>query len=231
MTERRTAEGTAAPSAATTRRVSRLWPLVISVVALLLTAAGGLLLAARRAAPGIDTEWMGEMLEHRNLLGEVPALVMNFLGGGWFAVVVVPILVIGALCLVRRFRAAIFFGSATAASAIAVQVLKQLLGRARPLDKLVQIDTGSFPSGHVANAATMAAVLCIVFWRTWVWLAGAAYVLLMMLSRTYLGVHWLTDTLGGLVLGVAIAVMVWAPLADGLRREARGRRTQPSRLC
>jgi Membrane-associated phospholipid phosphatase len=219
MTKRRI-EGTPAPSAATTRRVSRLWPLVVSVVALLLTAAGGLLLVARGAAPGIDTEWMGEMLEYRNPLGEVPALVMNFLGGGWVAVVVVPVLVIGALCLARRFRAAIFFGVSAAASAVVVQVLKPLLGRARPLDQLVQIDSGAFPSGHVANAATMAAVLCIVFWRTWVWLVGAAYTLLMMLSRTYLGVHWLTDTIGGLVLGVAIAVMVWAPLADGLRRES-----------
>jgi membrane-associated phospholipid phosphatase len=223
MTERRT-EGAPAPSAATTRRVSRLWPLVVAVVASLLTAAGGVLLTARGALPGIDTEWMGEMLEYRNPLGEVPALVMNFLGGGWFAVGVVPVVVVGVLCLARRFRAALFFGVSVAASAVAVQVLKQLLGRARPPDRLVQIDTGSFPSGHVANAATMAAVLCIVFWRTWVWLVAAAYTLLMMISRTYLGVHWLTDTIGGLVLGIAIAVMVWAPLADGLRREAEHHR-------
>jgi membrane-associated phospholipid phosphatase len=224
MIERRAAEDTAAPSPATTRRVSRLWPLVSSIVALLLITVSGLLLAARHAAPGIDTEWMGEMLEYRNPLGEAPALVMNFLGGGWFAVAVVPALVIGTLGLAKRWRAAIFFGVSVAASAGLVQVLKQLLGRARPLDKLVQIDSGSFPSGHVANAATMAAVLCIVFWRTWVWLAGAAYVALMMLSRTYLGVHWLTDTIGGLVLGIAVAIMVWAPLADSLRREAEQHR-------
>ncbi|GAB3038937.1 hypothetical protein GCM10027052_18410 [Parafrigoribacterium mesophilum] len=197
-----------------------MWPLVSSAVALLLITVSGVLLAARHAAPSIDTEWMGEMLEYRTPLGEVPALIMNFLGGGWFAVVVVPIVVIGALCLASRWKAAIFFGTSIAASAILVQVLKQLLGRARPLDKLVQIDTGSFPSGHVANAATMAAVMCIIFWRTWVWLTGAAYTLLMMLSRTYLGVHWLTDTIGGLMLGVAVAIMVWAPLADRLRREA-----------
>jgi membrane-associated phospholipid phosphatase len=186
----------------------------------MLTVGGGLLIGARKAAPEIDTEWMDEILEHRSAIWEVPALVMNYLGGGWFAVVVVPLVVVAALCLARRFRAAIFFAVSVALSAGGVQLLKHIFGRARPLDRLVQIDTGSFPSGHVANAATMAAVLCIIFWRTWVWIAGAAYTILMMLSRTYLGVHWLTDTVGGLLLGVAIAVIVWAPLADPLRREA-----------
>jgi membrane-associated phospholipid phosphatase len=214
----------AAPSAKTTRRLSRFWPLVSSVTALLLTIGGGLLIGTRKAAPELDTEWMAEIVEHRSAIWQVPALVMNYLGGGWFAVVVVPLVVVGALCLARRFRAAVFFAVSVAVSAGVVQLLKHAFGRARPLDKLVQIDTGSFPSGHVANAATMAAVLCIIFWRTWVWIAGIAYTILMMLSRTYLGVHWLTDTIGGLLLGAAIAVIVWAPLADPLRREAEHRR-------
>ena len=45
----------------------------------------------------------------------------------------------------------------------------------------------------------------------------------MALSRTYLGAHWLSDTIGGLILGAGIAVIVWAPLAYRLARE----RTQP----
>lgn len=216
-------EPPAGPSAKTARTVSRLWPLVSGAVALVLVVGGGLLIVARSVAPEIDAEWMAEIIEHRSPFWQAPALVMNFLGGGWFATFVVPLVIVGALCLVRRFWMALYFAVATGVSVGLVQLLKHLLGRARPIDQLVASDPGSFPSGHVANAATMAAVLVLIFWRAWMWAAASVYTAAMMLSRTYLGVHWLTDTLGGLLLGVAVAVIVWAPLADRLRHEAKRR--------
>jgi undecaprenyl-diphosphatase len=217
------AEPPVGPSAKTARTVSRLWPLVSGAVVVALVVAGGLLIMARSAAPEIDIEWMAEIVEHRSPFWQVPALVMNFLGGGWFATYLVPLGIVGLFCLVRRFWAALYFAVATGVSVALVQLLKHLLERARPLDQLVVSDAGSFPSGHVANAATMAAVFVLIFWRVWVWTAAAAYTALMMLSRTYLGVHWRTDTIGGLLLGAAVAVIVWAPLADRLRREANRR--------
>jgi undecaprenyl-diphosphatase len=65
----------------------------------------------------------------------------------------------------------------------------------------------------------MAVVLAIILRRTWVWVAGVVYVILMLLSRTYLGAHWLSDTVGGLLLGAGVAVIVWAPIANRLYRE------------
>jgi undecaprenyl-diphosphatase len=85
---------------------------------------------------------------------------------------------------------------------------------------LVQSDPGSFPSGHTANAATMVVVFCILFPRVWVWCAGVVWAVLMAISRTYLGAHWLSDTIGGLVLGAGVAVIVWAPLAYRLAKES-----------
>ena len=44
-------------------------------------------------------------------------------------------------------------------------------------------DFGSFPSGHVANAATIAVALLVLFPRVWVAVAGAAWVIVMAPSR------------------------------------------------
>lgn len=41
----------------------------------------------------------------------------------------------------------------------------------------------------------------------------------MMLSRTYLGAHWISDTIGGLLIALGIAIIIWAPLASRLQRE------------
>jgi undecaprenyl-diphosphatase len=93
---------------------------------------------------------------------------------------------------------------------------------------LVTSDVGSFPSGHVANAATMAVALALILAlqrdRWWFWMLGAGYVVAMALSRTYLGVHWLTDTIGGALLGAGVAVVLWVPVARRLAQEPRPRR-------
>ncbi len=108
---------------------------------------------------------------------------------------------------------------ASVVSARVVQVLKNAFGRARPEDIMVTIDTGSFPSGHVANAAVIAVALGVIVPVAWVWVLGALYTALMALSRTYLGAHWLSDTVGGVLVGAGVALMVWALFAEPLERE------------
>ena len=57
--------------------------------------------------------------------------------------------------------------------------------------------------------------------RRWRWeVQAAVFAGLMALSRTYLGVHWLSDVLGGTLLGVTLAVG-W----PALLQEVRERRT------
>lgn len=213
-------EPSAGPSARSARRVSRLWPVFSGFAALVLVIGVGLLIMASSAAPEVDTWWMTLMVDHRSPALEAAALVFNFVGGGWFSIFAVPVVVIAGLCLAQRYWAAVYFTAATVGSVGLVQLLKGVFGRVRPLGQLVASDTGSFPSGHVANAATMATVLALLVWRSWVWAAGIVYTVLMMLSRTYLGVHWFSDTVAGLLLGAAVAVMVWAPFADRLHRES-----------
>ncbi|MDR5698209.1 phosphatase PAP2 family protein [Agromyces aerolatus] len=167
----------------------------------------------------MDEEWAEEVLTLRGPVGDLFAYGMNALGGGVMGVFIVPIGVAIVLLICRRPWGALYFIVASAASAGVVQLLKHLFGRARPEDIIVVSDFGSFPSGHVANAATIAVALGVIVPRAAVWIAGAAYTVLMAISRTYLGAHWFTDTVGGLLIGAGVALLVWALFAGPLERE------------
>jgi undecaprenyl-diphosphatase len=167
----------------------------------------------------IDTAWNSFVAEWWNPAVAAFSHVLNFVGGGWFGVLVVPIGGAIALILLRRPWAAAYFLAAEAVSAAGVQVLKHAFGRVRPEDILVLSDYGSFPSGHVANAATIAVAATVIFPRLWVGIVGAAWVLLMAFSRTYLHAHWLSDTLGGALIGAGTALLVAAAFALPMARE------------
>ena len=225
MVSDRHPEGSATPRA---KRITRRWPLISGLGALALTIALGYLVLLRGTADtidagslAIDRSWLAWMDRFRGPALDAPALVLNYLGFGLTASLLIPILIVGVLLLARQYWAVGFYLAATILTGGAVQVLKNLFGRTRPQDILVSVDFGSFPSGHVANAAVMATIFALLFSRWWVWILGAAYTLAMMISRTYLGAHWLTDTIGAVLLGVGIAVVVWAPLAAKLDGERR----------
>ncbi len=213
-------------SSAASRRIRRRWPIITGLVALALAVGMGLLLAGRDAPSGLDQAWLDELIEEQGPWFDVPALLLDWIGGHIVGIVVVPVTIVAWLLALRRPWAAGYSLVAAVASASIVQLLKTAFDRARPELMLVASDDGSFPSGHVANAATIAVVLALIFGlgpyrRWWVWLVGSAYVVAMALSRTYLGVHWLTDTIGGALIGAGIAVALWAPIADRLSAEPR----------
>ena len=197
---------------------------VAAAVALLLAVGLGILVTVRALNPeSLDAEWMEEIVEHRSPLWEVPALVFDFIGGGWFGVLVVPVGIAVGFLIARRPWAASAFILGSAVSSGAVQLLKALFGRHRPLEILIPLESPSFPSGHTANAATIVVLLALLLRRRWIAVAGSAYVILMALSRTYLGAHWITDTVGGILVGTAMAVLVWAAFASKIREERPAR--------
>lgn len=73
----------------------------------------------------------------------------------------------------------------------------------------------SFPSGHVACALSLMGIVAIAcgarprHWFIWVGIAGVTAV--VAATRIYLGVHWFSDTLGGVFLGCS-AVFAGAAL-------------------
>lgn len=181
---------------------------------LALAAVVGVLvvLVPEGATDGLDLFWNDLMGNVRQDWMLSAAYLLNWIGGGWVAILLVPLLVVLLLVLLRRWRAAVFAAAAFAISAGLTQLLKEVFARARPDDMLVSSDFGSFPSGHTANAATIAVVLWLVFPRVWVAIVGALWVVAMALSRTILAAHWITDTVGGALVGASAALLVAAVL-------------------
>lgn len=212
------------------QRLGRRIPVVSGISAVTVAALLGLVVSVRSGGLPFefDEEWAEDVLELRGPVGDVISYFMNWLGGGAAGLFVVPVVPAVALLITRRPWAALYFLVASAASAGVVQLLKNLFGRARPEDIMVLSDFGSFPSGHVANAATIAAALGIILPFAWVWVLGSAYTLLMAASRTYLGAHWLSDTIGGVLLGAGAALLMWAAFAAPLERERLARLAEAS---
>ncbi|MCW4458711.1 phosphatase PAP2 family protein [Microbacterium sp. MPKO10] len=200
-------------------KIVRLWPLTGALVALLLVAALAGLVLLRGSPFEADSAWMSTVRHDPNSLLMWASFVMNYLGGGVIAWIIIPLGGAAGLLLARKPIAAVYWLVSLGLSAAVVQGVKQLVGRDRPLEMLVVSDHGSFPSGHTANAATIAVVLGIALRRTWIWVIGVLGIVAMALSRTYVGAHWLTDTLAGTLIGIAAAIIVWALLGVPLLKE------------
>ena len=167
----------------------------------------------------IDLGWNALVAAMFNPAFSAFSYFMDWIGGGWAAILVVPIGGALVLVLLRRPWAAVYFVAAEAVSAGGVQVLKHLFGRVRPEDIVVIADYGSYPSGHVANAATIAVAAYVIFPRVWVAIVGGVWIVLMAFSRTYLHAHWLSDTVGGALIGAGTALLVAAVFAVPMARE------------
>jgi membrane-associated phospholipid phosphatase len=206
--------------------ISRLTPLIIGASATIVAIVFlWIVTSVRRDQPfPIDVWWHEMMAASQTDAGLVLAWIPSHLGGPAVAIVT-GVVVVGTLLILRWWWAAIT-AAATMLVCIAIAApLARIVARIRPEDSLAEVVHTSFPSGHVAFATALVTVLALLF-RHWLWwVLGAVWVIWMAWSRTYLAAHWLTDVIGGLFLGVAVGVLVWA-LVETIRRR-RVARTAP----
>lgn len=103
-------------------------------------------------------------------------------------------------------------------------LLKGAFDRARPqfAHGGAELSSLSYPSGHSSGIATLVTVALVLAWpllapgtRRWALPVGVGLALLVGLSRMWLGVHYLTDVVGGWSLGEAWSLAV-ALLFGGL---------------
>jgi membrane protein DedA with SNARE-associated domain len=127
--------------------------------------------------------------------------------------VLIPLVGLACAWLLWRHRAgrlAIGVVAALGGVNLLYDLTKSLVARPRPpaVFQLVRAGGFAFPSGHVAQALAALGAVAIALSsgrplriRVLAGVGTAVVVLLIGLSRVYLGVHWLTDVLGGLALG------------------------------
>jgi membrane-associated phospholipid phosphatase len=101
-------------------------------------------------------------------------------------------------------------------------LVKILVRRARPVvaDPVSHAPGYSFPSGHAFNATLGITMMLIVAWpllrsrppalRVVLVAVGAFLVLLTCLNRVYLGVHFPSDVVAGVILALAMVAASWA---------------------
>lgn len=111
-------------------------------------------------------------------------------------------------------------GAAILLANVSIGMLKNVFARVRPwaaserIELLRPVDGFSFPSGHSANCTALYPTLAHEFagqrWLRW---AAVLVPLLCGLSRCYVGAHWPTDVLVGLLVGLAVFAAVEFGLA------------------
>lgn len=166
----------------------------------------------------------------RTPIGDKIMVFMTSLGDG-VVVTAVTIAVAAYLFLRKAWRRAIGFVIAMATTAVFVPLFKQMLHRSRPLELYAGADAFSFPSGHATLNAVLFGICAVMIahdlnrWaKASIFTVFVTYVITIGFSRVYLGAHWTSDVLAGLLFGTAI-VSAFAFVFGPIHNEKIGRMT------
>jgi undecaprenyl-diphosphatase len=188
---------------------------VWTVALFIVTVALGL---AAKALPALRFEGLDAAVNRVNspLLDDA-ALVLDRLDSP-AVVAAILVVVFVVLLLVTGWRRALGVCLTTGAGWLTTLVVKTVVAQPRPstggLTHILHIApaTLSYPSGHVVFAAALVAALVMVCRstraRVVVLVVGALFVLAVAWSRLYVGVHYGTDVVGGVLNGVAGALLI-----------------------
>lgn len=151
-----------------------------------------------RALQSIHSPFLDRFFEVITMLGE--------------EVFIVPLLAVLFWTVNKKFGEVLAFTIFT--SLLLNNSLKDLFSFDRPIGEegirtlRPETATGkSFPSGHSQNAGATAGAFSLYLKNRWVTIVSMTLMILIGLSRLYLGVHYPKDALVGILLGLLVAVV------------------------
>lgn len=161
----------------------------------------------------VDRKFSKEIQEHHNHLLDLAMKSISWFG--YMPNVIIVVICTSVFLLSVKYRREALFTVLTLLSGIITSVMKFLVNRPRPLPSLVRIiektTLQSFPSGHVVFYIVFFGFLLLLMYRLnrlhkvlRISISSLCVILILSvpISRIYLGAHWFTDVLGGLLLGL-----------------------------
>ncbi len=160
--------------------------------------------------------WANQTLAH-------PALDALFLALTWIGNPIYHIPVLTVMLLIKRWRRTTLPLWATYIITLGLTLFfQELIGRQRPDPALVRLimpqpEFFSYPSGHTSTMFAAAVLMTLLARRTWVTMACALWAVGVAFSRLYLGHHYPSDVLGGVLLGVCCGLAGYGLFAPAKR--------------
>lgn len=160
-------------------------------------------------------DWLWSIAGNRSLQAIGPwltpvALFFTFLGDEQFYLLAISIIY---WCVHKGLGADL--GVLVVLSPVVNAILKSFIKHPRPFWQAADLQLGaadsfSTPSGHAQNTATLFGYLALFLWRRsnriWSVLVLTLLIVLVSLSRVYLGVHFAGDVIWGAAIGIALAI-------------------------
>ena len=129
---------------------------------------------------------------------------VTFLGNAEFYLLLAPIFIWSV-----NYKLGARLGILLLLSSYINQALKDALMQPRPCEPRPDVcidhaESYGLPSGHSQNAIVFWGVITHWIGKAWTWIAAILLMLLIGISRIYLGVHYPTDVLAGWAIGIVI---------------------------